>query len=784
MIWVDREVKKIKELNLPQIWIDDMKTPSGRVHVGALRGVIVHDLLYKAFSDQDDDVNISYVFNNMDQMDAIPSYLEYEKWEKYAGMPLYKIPSPDPSAANFAEFYAKEFMSVFESINCHPQIIWSSELYESGKMNEVIKEALDNADKIRSLYKEISKSVRPDNWYAFQVICEKCGKVGTTTVTAWNGKEVTYNCNPEMVAWAEGCGHTGSISPFNGNGKLHWKVDWPAHWKVIGVTVEGSGKDHMSAGGSYDLSSAIAKDALNYNPPYAPGYEWFTIGGAKMSSSKGIGTSAKDAASILPPDILRFLLVRTPIERSIDFNPFGDTIPNLVDDYDRCLTAYFDKLENKVPEGKQGEVLEDFARIAELSQVRPLPTTRMYLPRFRTIVNLLKTRADILEFFEKQKGSSLNGYEKELLEERIIYAEGYLKTYAEDSDKIELLESLPDGLALTQSQKTFLKLLKTELGNLDTCLPAGTAEDREKIQDIVFTILKDNNLQAKEVFKAFYQILIGKEFGPKAADIILEFGVKIVISRIEKVFEDESVDATEKANTLFPILNDSKLFSIDEEVKNKFSSITVGVAVIKGVTIGKTTPELQKEINELLSQYSGLTTEALSSFPQIQSYRKLYKETGVDWHSRRPSPEALLRRIALKKGIYSINSCVDAYNLIVMKHKISVGAFDLNNLSLPTVLRFAKDGEEIHLLGDVEPTKYKAGELAYFDQVGGYNIDFNYRDSRHSAVSEKTMDLLINTEGVFDISPQEVEKVLKETIDIIIKYCGGTVEQVGIITET
>jgi len=777
MIWVDREVKKIKELNLPQIWIDDMKTPSGRVHVGALRGVIVHDLLYKAFSDHDDDVNISYVFNNMDQMDAIPSYLEYEKWEKYAGMPLYKIPSPDPSASNFGEYYAKEFISVFESINCHPKIIWSSELYESGKMNDVIREALDNAQIIRELYKTISKSVRPDNWHAFQVICEKCGKVGTTTVTAWDGNEVTYNCNPEMVAWAEGCGYLGKVSPFNGTGKLHWKVDWPAHWKVIGVTVEGSGKDHMSAGGSYDLSSAIAKKALNYAPPYAPGYEWFTIGGAKMSSSKGIGTSAKDAASILPPDILRFLLVRTPIERAIDFNPYGDTIPNLVDDYDRCLTAYFDKLENKVPEGKQGEVLEDFARIAELSQVRPLPMTRMYLPRFRTIVNLLKTRADILEFFEKQKGSSLNDYERELLEERIIYAEGYLKTYAEDADKIELLESLPDGLALTQSQKTFLKLLKKELEKLET-------EDREKIQEIVFTILKENNLQAKEVFKAFYQILIGKEFGPKASDIILEFGVKTVVARIDKVFEDKSSDVDEKTNAMFPILNDSKLFSIDDEVGSKFSSITVGVAIIKGVTIGKTSPELQKEIDELLAQYGSLTTEEISTFPQIKSYRKLYKETGVDWHSRRPSPEALLRRIALKKGLYSINSCVDAYNLIVMKHKVSVGAFDLDNISLPTVLRFAKEGEEIHLLGDVEPTKYKAGELAYFDQVGGYNIDFNYRDSKHSAVTEKTTNILINTEGVFDISPKEVEKVLQETIDIIIKYCGGTVGQAGIITET
>ena len=161
MIWVDREVKKIRELGLEHVWIDDMKTPSGRVHVGALRGVVIHDLLYKAFSEQDDDVQFTYVINNMDQMDAIPSYLDYEKWEQYAGMPLFKIPSPEPGFENFGEYYAKEFIGVFESINCHPQIIWSSELYLSGRMNDVIRLALDNADTIRSLYQTISKAARP-----------------------------------------------------------------------------------------------------------------------------------------------------------------------------------------------------------------------------------------------------------------------------------------------------------------------------------------------------------------------------------------------------------------------------------------------------------------------------------------------------------------------------------------------------------------------------------------------------------------------------------------------
>ena len=51
MIWADREAKRLKERSLPLEWVDDMKTPSGRIHVGSLRGVIVHDLIYKALKE-------------------------------------------------------------------------------------------------------------------------------------------------------------------------------------------------------------------------------------------------------------------------------------------------------------------------------------------------------------------------------------------------------------------------------------------------------------------------------------------------------------------------------------------------------------------------------------------------------------------------------------------------------------------------------------------------------------------------------------------------------------
>ncbi|MEK7499103.1 MAG: lysine--tRNA ligase, partial [Patescibacteria group bacterium] len=242
MIWVDREVKKILERNKQLEWVDDMKTPSGRIHVGSLRGVVIHDLVYRALLENDKDTKFTYVIEDHDPMDAIPSYLDYDKWEQYAGKQLFKIPSPEPGFSSFGEFYGKEFISVFESINCHPEIIWMSEVYKSGKMNEVVRNALDKVGQIREIYLRITKVKKADDWFPLNVVCEKCGRVGTTSVHKWDGEFVYYKCNPEMVAWAEGCGNEGKVSPFNGNAKMPWRVEWPAKWKVNGVLVEGAGK--------------------------------------------------------------------------------------------------------------------------------------------------------------------------------------------------------------------------------------------------------------------------------------------------------------------------------------------------------------------------------------------------------------------------------------------------------------------------------------------------------------------------------------------------------------
>ncbi len=162
-----------------------------------------------------------------------------------------------------------------------------------------------------------------------------------------------------MVKWAKGCSYTGEISPFDGNGKLPWKVDWPAHWTVMGVTIEGAGKDHSSAGGSRDIAKELCAEVFNYPNPYNLPYEFFLIGGKKMASSKGLCLKARELADVLPWEVGRFLFTRTDYKKAIEFDPVGtQAIPNLFDEYQKAAEAYFNKGDN------------DLARAFELSQVR------------------------------------------------------------------------------------------------------------------------------------------------------------------------------------------------------------------------------------------------------------------------------------------------------------------------------------------------------------------------------------------------------------------------------
>lgn len=448
-------------------------------------------------------------------MDDLPVYLPKERYEKHMGEPLRNIPAPE-GRGSYAEYFAGEFIDVFNQLGARPEILWSSKLYKEGKLDKQIKLALDNAEKIQEIYEKVSGSKRPRDYIPFQPICEKCGKIGTTSSTDWDGKSVSYECASNRVVWAKGCGHKGRVSPFGGTGKLPFRLEWPAKWAALGVTVEGAGKDHTSRGGTRDTANVICKEIYNYDPPYDVPYEHFLLSGKKMSSSKGVGVSAAEVAEILPPELLRFLMVRPRPMQHIDFNPEEPyTIPKLFDDFDFA----------------GGSKEADLQRIFELSQVTGTQK-KYFVPRFRDLVNWIQMpNVDIASQAEEIKGSKLSSEDKQALEERAGYVKIYLERFAPEEIKFSIKEKLPqEAKSLTAGQR---KLLRKAAELIEK------GKDPEKFQNEIYQVGKELGLASSDTFRAIYLALLGKESGPKAAWLILSLDKGFIIKRFKEVAGDD-----------------------------------------------------------------------------------------------------------------------------------------------------------------------------------------------------------------------------------------------------
>jgi lysyl-tRNA synthetase class 1 len=268
------------------------------------------------------------------------------------------------------------------------------------------------------------------------------------------------------------------------------------------VTVEGAGKDHMSKGGSHDLTSLVAERVLNYPVPYSIAYEWMLIGGRKMSSSKGVGFAAGDMLEILPATLLRFLLVKMNIRQQTNFDPTDpETIPKLFDDYQRYAEAYAAKSD------------ADMARVFELSQIEGIKEP----PKVRFSVLAQWVQMPNMQKKIKEEG----------LEEWAKYARTWLERFAPESEKFVVQEELPEAArALSDNQKTFLKTLAENI--TDGMSP-------EAFQTKLYDLIKSQGLPSKDAFGAIYLALLGKNHGPKAAWLIMSLDQEFVKKRFTEM---------------------------------------------------------------------------------------------------------------------------------------------------------------------------------------------------------------------------------------------------------
>jgi lysyl-tRNA synthetase class 1 len=521
MFWADRVASEIEEKRAPSarasgrpLVIRDEKTLSGRVHIGSMRGVAIHGLVSEVLSERGVSNVYKYELNDFDPFDSIPGYLDEAKYTEHLGKPLFTVPSPDPAFPNYAEFFGAEFTNVHKKAGFFPEYYRTyADLYKAGKMNAFIKTALERAADVRRILKEVSGSVKDETWLPISVVCEKCGKMMTTRASDFDGETVAYVCDKGPDGCVP-CGNQGRISPFGGNAKLFWKVDWAAKWVAVGVDVEGAGKDHSTKGGARDVSNHIAKELFDFEPPFDIPYEFFLVGGKKMSSSKGRGSSAADFAELFPADVLRLALLGKDINQQIEIDPANDSVPRTYD--------WYDDLAEGVRQGNA----DDFSRLFALIQC-PKDQAEEPIPwqlRFSQVAFMVQMpHLELEQEAIRVKDGPITEEESKKLHERAGYAKFWLSAYAPEQFKYILQDSMP-AVELNDTQKKAIVALADFVSE-----GKKTGED---IHQFLHGLKTSVPIAPKELFTAIYRIFLARDSGPQAGWFLGSLPHDFVLKRL------------------------------------------------------------------------------------------------------------------------------------------------------------------------------------------------------------------------------------------------------------
>lgn len=504
-------------------FVYDEKTPSGVIHIGSGRGWVIHDAIAKALRDKGKKARFVLSSDDMDPLDKPSKELSKKDNDKYIGVPFRYIPSPVKGYKHFGDYFFRQCTDLFPDFGIEADLESTGEEYEKGTFNETIKIALDNASKIQKIYAKLyGDHVGMANKLPFNILCPKCNKIATTLAIEWDKKkeQLYFECRDDVVAWAKGCGHKGRISPYNGNGKFPWKVEWAAKWPAKKVIIETAGKDHFTKGGSRTVSCQICVDVFDYPPPYpsngyhtGPGYEFFTVGGKKMSTSKGTGIGFAESTKYAPAQMLRYLLVRTRPNAVIDFQPYeSNDLILIYERYDRAERVYYGKEDL----GEKANL--KLKRIYELSHVGPIKKRMPPQIPFTHAAVLIQTFEDEKDIINNLKESGhvrkdATKTELDYVKERLRFARTWVNEFASPQYKFELQKTVPK-VKLTSNQKKALRILADKLKK-------GKWDEKTLFTEI-YNIARDEvNIEPKELFKAAYLVLLNKERGPKLAPFLL-----------------------------------------------------------------------------------------------------------------------------------------------------------------------------------------------------------------------------------------------------------------------
>lgn len=501
-------------------------TPSGVVHVGNFREVITVDLVARALRDRGAQVRFIYSWDDFDVLRKVPENMpQPEMLRANLRRSISAVPDPHGEHDSYATHNIAEFERSLGPLGIRPEFIRQSQRYRAGVYADGIRKALAQAADIRAILnavrdKTTANTRLEDDWLPLSGFCDRCGR-DTLDFTVTGEWTVHYTCTS--------CQHAAAVDlRQGGNIKLPWRIDWPMRWAHEGVCFEPGGKDHSTAGGSFDTAKDIVRVVYGWRAPEYVGYDFVRIKGraGKISSSKGDVVTVTDCLEVYEPELLRYLFVsyrpNTEFQISFDLD-----VVNLYEGYDRARRIAHGVEPAKDPKARllAQRALQlasiDHRRIAEGDAIP-------FVPGFRHL-------SMTLQIFEGDLDKTVQHYidagqihtdeERRLTRQRARCAWNWLRDFSPDEFRYKVR-----GMAV---RRELSSEQATCLGRLTGALRGRDAVTEDELVPTMKTLCEGTGLDNKTFLPVVYDLLIGREKGPKLTTLVTAIGPARALALLE-----------------------------------------------------------------------------------------------------------------------------------------------------------------------------------------------------------------------------------------------------------
>ena len=154
---------------------------------------------------------------------------------------------------------------------------------------------------------------------------------------------------------------------------------------------------------------------------------------------------------------------------------------------------------------------------------------------------------------------------------------------------------------------------------------------------------------------------------------------------------------------------------------------------------------------------------------EIVAVRAMYKRVGIDPTKRRPSSEALLRRVRKGDPLPRINSMVDVCNWCSLEFQLPYGLYDAAHVEGDVVLRLGVEGESYP--GIRKDDVRVAGRITLADALGPFGNPTS--DSARTMVTTATRQALVVIFAPHEVDQRRLAQAMDVTLQRMKEFTGA-----------